>query len=207
LFEASAVKVSGYNSSSKGEEMKKTVKFMLVSLLVVAVGCVGTMKTSGVTKYENYRAVKKIAFLPASSGKDFVAARMNKINYEVMEPAAKEGYTVVSVDQVKKLLGKNYRALEKDPTNKKLLNQIARKFGIEAVIHCEINEWQPDAAVKDRPGYFSNKVALTYTSYDPKTVKPISKISGSNESVDTLSEESVINKLAKDLAAKLIRSL
>jgi hypothetical protein len=186
--------------------MKKALFFTLMPLLIFA-GCAGNMKTAGVTKHENYRAVKKIAFLPASYDKEFVADRMNKINYQVMEPDIQKGYTVVSVDQIKKLLGKNYKSLEKDPTNKNLLRQIARKFGIEAVIYCEVNEWQPDAAVPDRPGYYLNKVALTYTSYDPKTLKPISKNSGSNESVGALSEESVINKLAKDLAAKLIKSL
>lgn len=187
--------------------MKKTIFIMLMSLIMVFTGCAWNMKTAGVTKYENYRAVKKIAFFPASYDKEFIADRMNKINYQVMEPGIQKGYTVVSADQIKKLLGKNYKALEKAPTNKKLLRQIARKLGIEAVIYCEVNEWQPDVAVPDRAGYYLNKVSLTYTSYDSKTLKPISRNSGSNESVDKLSEESVINKLAKDLAAKLIKSL
>jgi hypothetical protein len=187
--------------------MKKVILFMLIPLVMVFTGCAGNMKIAGVTKYENYRAVIKVAFLPASYDKEFVAERMNKINYQVMEPDIQKGYTVISIDQIKKYLGKNYKALEKDPTNKKLLRQIARKFGIEAIIYCEVNEWQPDAAVPDRPGYFLNKVALTYTSYDPNTLKPISKNNGSNESVGALSEESVINVLAKDLAAKLVKSL
>jgi hypothetical protein len=187
--------------------MKKSAFIVLVSLAVMFTGCAGNMKTSEVSKFENYRAVKKIAFLPASADKGFVAERMNKINSEVMEPAAKEGYTVVSVDQVKKLLGKNFNALEKDPMNKRLLRQVVRKFGVEAFIVCEVNEWQADAAVPDKAGYYLNKAALTYTSYDAKTFKPISKISGSNESVDALSEDSVINRLAKELAVKLIRSL
>jgi hypothetical protein len=187
--------------------MKKAFIFTLVSLVLMFAGCAGGMKTAGVAKFENYRAVKKMAFLPASADKDFVAQRMNKINYEVMEPAGKEGYIVVGVDQEKKLLGKNFKSLEKDPMNKRLLRQIARKFDVEAFIVCEVNEWQADAAVPDKAGSYLNKISLTYTSYDAKTLKPIAKINGSNESVDVLSEESVINRLAKELAVKLIRSL
>jgi hypothetical protein len=187
--------------------MKKTIFMFLIPLFLVLSGCAMNMHTEGTTKYEKYRAVKKIALLPASFEKRFVADRMNKINSLAMESAVKDGYIVVGTDNLKKFLGGEYETLVKNPTNKKIVNKIARKFRIEAVVACEVNEWQQDVSVQDNPGKVLNKVALTYTTYNAKTLKPMAKNSGSNQNTDVLSEESVINDVAKNLATKLIMSV
>ncbi|HUL00728.1 MAG TPA: hypothetical protein VLX29_07725 [Nitrospirota bacterium] len=186
--------------------MKMIFITMIMPLVILLTGCSG-MHTAEVAKYDNYRQIKKIAFAPTAYKKEFVAERMDRINYLAMEKSTQQGYTIVSVDQIRKLLGKNFKTFEKEPMNAKMVRQITRKFDIEALVSCEINECQQDVAVKDRPGYVLNKVSLTYTMYDIKTRKPIAKISGSNENTDLFSEESVIGNLAKELAAKLIKSL
>lgn len=187
--------------------MKKIIFMLCMPLFLLFSGCALNMHTEGTTKFEKYHPVKKIALLPASYEKKFVADKMDKINYQAMEPMTKSGYVVVGADKLKKFLGGEYEALIKKPTNKKLIRKIARKFGVEAVVTCEVKEWQQDAALEDRPGKVLNKVALTYTSYDARTLKPIAKNSGSNENTDAISEESVITEVAKDLAAKLITSV
>jgi hypothetical protein len=187
--------------------VKKDIFYVLIPLAMAFAGCAGTMHVTEVTKYKNHHEYKKIALLPATYDREDVAGEMNKINYRVMEPDIRDGHTVVSVGQIKRYLGRHYETLQKNPLDKKLLRRIAHKFRIDAVISCEVTGWQTDIPVPDRAGYFLNKVSLTYTLYDAKKLKPISKISGTNENTDVLSEESVVKKLAKELAEKLIKSL
>lgn len=187
--------------------MKKTALLVFIPLLLLFSGCSMNMQTAGATKFEKYHPVKKIALLPASHEKKFIADRMDKINYQAMGPAIQDGYVVVGVDTIKKYLGGGYEAFAKNPKNKKVIRKIAHKFGVEAVVLCEVTEWRQDAPVQDSGGKVLNKVSLAYTSLDARTLKPLAKNSGSNENMDVLSEESVITTVAKELAAKLIKSV
>jgi hypothetical protein len=187
--------------------MKKTIFILFIPLVLLFSGCAMNMQTAGTTKFEKYHPVKKIALLPAAHEKKFIADRMDKINYQAMEPTLQDGYVVVGVDKIKKYLGGGYEAFAKNPTNKKVIRKIAKKFGVEAVVSCEVTEWRQDAPVQDSGGKVLNKVSLTYTSLDAKTLKPLAKNSGSNENTAVLSEESVITTVAKELAAKLIKSV
>lgn len=184
------------------------IGFMIfIPVMVLLFGCTGIIRTSGVTKFDNWRDVKKIAFLPTVYENKSIAERMNKIHYKLTQVARQQGYIIISVDEVENYLGKEFKELEKDPTNEALIKKIASKFDIEAVIYCKINDWQQDILDRNRGGYYFNKLSLSYSMIDAKTLRPMSKISGTNEDTAMLDGDMVIDGLAEQLTNKFLNEL
>lgn len=187
--------------------MRKIQITISLLFLLLMLGCAATIHTDGVVKFENYREVKRAAFLPAVHDNRAVVERMNKINYKVIEPALKAGYTIISVDEVENYLGKEFKELEKDPLNEKLIEKIATKYNLEAVVYCKINEWRQDELTRDRGGYYFDRVSLSYQMIDAKTFRTLSKISGNTEENITLNGDRSMDFLVMQLAAGLIGKL
>jgi hypothetical protein len=188
-------------------KIRKIGFLIFIPIIMSIFGCAGSIRTNGVTKFDGYRDSKKMAILPTVYDNKTVAERMNNIHYKLVQPAIKQGYTVISVDQIENFLGKEFKELEKDPTNEKIINNIAAKFGIEVVLYCKVNEWQQDVLTRDRGGYFFNRVSLSYSIIDAKTLRPMAKISGSTEDTSLLNGDQFMDKLATHLAGKLIGAL
>lgn len=188
-------------------KMNKIGFLMVVIISMSLIGCASSIRTSGVTKFDGYRESKKMAILPTVYDNKTVAERMNNIHYKLVQPAINQGYTVISVDQVENFLGKEFKELEKDPTNENLINKISAKFGIEVVLYCKVNEWQQDVLNRDKAGYFFNKVSLSYSLIDAKTLRPMAKINGSTEDTSLLDGDQFMDRLARHLAGKLIGAL